>query len=136
MIITMITTKMQKTTTMMIITMITTKMQKTTTMMIITMITTKMQKTTTMMIITMITTKMQKTTTMMIITMITTKMQKTTTMMMNNNDNDKDAKVYNENTVNKQERKLLLTTCFERAYDQGDYLSTGEIVDCANNYNS
>ena len=53
-----------------------------------------------------------------------------------NNDNDKDAKVYNENTVNKQERKLLLTTCFERAYDQGDYLSTGEIVDCANNYNS
>ena len=53
-----------------------------------------------------------------------------------NNDNDKDAKVYNENTVNKQERKLLLTTCFERAYDNGDYLSTGEIVDCASNYNS
>src|SRR6185312_5656719 len=53
-----------------------------------------------------------------------------------NNDNDKDAKVYNEHTVNKQERKLLLTTCFERAYDNGDYLSTGEIVDCASNYNS
>ncbi|HKX97246.1 MAG TPA: hypothetical protein VJL78_05375 [Candidatus Nitrosocosmicus sp.] len=53
-----------------------------------------------------------------------------------NKDNDKDAKVYNENTVNKEERKLLLTTCFERAYDKGNYLSTGEIVDCANNYNS
>ena len=53
-----------------------------------------------------------------------------------NNDNDKDAKVYNEYTVNKQERKLLLTTCFERAYDKGNYLSTDDIVDCASNYNS
>ena len=53
-----------------------------------------------------------------------------------NNDNDNNAKVYNENTVNKQDRKLLLTTCFERAYDNGNYLSTDEIVDCASNYNS
>ena len=54
-----------------------------------------------------------------------------------NNDNDKDEnKVYNENTVTKEERKLLLTTCFERAYDKGDYLSTEEIVKCAENYNS
>ncbi|HKR73476.1 MAG TPA: hypothetical protein VJR94_05130 [Candidatus Nitrosocosmicus sp.] len=53
------------------------------------------------------------------------------------NDNDKDEnKVYNENTVTKEERKLLLTTCFERAYDKGDYLSTEEIVKCAENYNS
>ena len=68
----------------------------------------------------------------MMITMITTKMQKTTDNDDDNNDNDKDAKVYNEYTVNKEERKLLLTTCFERAYDKGNYLSTGEIVDCAN----
>ncbi|MBA2268328.1 MAG: hypothetical protein H0W19_08350 [Nitrosopumilus sp.] len=53
-----------------------------------------------------------------------------------NNDNDKDAKVYNESTVTKEERKLLLTTCFERAYEKGDYLSTGEIEKCAKNYNS
>ena len=53
-------------------------------------------------------------------------------------DNDKEieTKVYNENTVTKEERKLLLTTCFERAYDKGDYLSTKEIVKCAENYNS
>lgn len=51
-----------------------------------------------------------------------------------NNDNDKDAKVYNENTVNKEQRKLLLTTCFERAYDKGNYLSTEEIEKCAKNY--
>ena len=54
----------------------------------------------------------------------------------NNNDNDSETKVYNENTVTKQERKLLLTACFERAYDKGDYLSTKEIVKCAENYNS
>jgi hypothetical protein len=55
----------------------------------------------------------------------------------NDDDNDKDEnKVYNENTVSKQERKLLLTTCFERGYDKGDYLSTEEIVKCAENYNS
>ena len=51
-----------------------------------------------------------------------------------NNDNDKDAKVYNEYTVTKEERKLLLTTCFERAYDKGNYLSTEEIEKCAKNY--
>ncbi len=51
-------------------------------------------------------------------------------------DNDSETKIYNENTVTKQERKLLLTTCFERAYDKGDYLSTKEIVKCAENYNS
>jgi hypothetical protein len=54
----------------------------------------------------------------------------------NNNDNNSETKVYNENTVTKQERKLLLTACFERAYDKGDYLSTKEIVKCAENYNS
>jgi hypothetical protein len=51
-----------------------------------------------------------------------------------NKDKDNDAKVYNENTVNKEERKLLLTTCFERAYDKGNYLSTEEIEECAKNY--
>ena len=53
-----------------------------------------------------------------------------------NNDSDSETKVYNENTVTKQERKLLLTACFERAYDKGEYLSTKEIVKCAENYNS
>ena len=53
-----------------------------------------------------------------------------------NNDNEFETKVYNENTVTKEERKLLLTTCFERGYDKGDYLSTKEIVKCAENYNS
>ncbi|MDQ2685975.1 MAG: hypothetical protein M3Y25_09070, partial [Thermoproteota archaeon] len=52
------------------------------------------------------------------------------------NDNEFETKVYNENTVTKEERKLLLTTCFERGYDKGDYLSTKEIVKCAENYNS
>ena len=54
----------------------------------------------------------------------------------NSNDSDSETKVYNENTVTKEERKLLLTACFERAYDKGDYLSTKEIVKCAENYNS
>ncbi|VFJ13686.1 conserved exported protein of unknown function [Candidatus Nitrosocosmicus franklandus] len=49
---------------------------------------------------------------------------------------DSETKVYNENTVTKEERKLLLTACFERAYDKGNYLSTKEIVKCAENYNS
>jgi hypothetical protein len=53
-----------------------------------------------------------------------------------NNNNDDENKVYNESTVTKQERKLLLTACFERAYDKGNYLSTEEIVNCAENYNS
>ncbi|HEX5905236.1 MAG TPA: hypothetical protein VFY50_04245, partial [Candidatus Nitrosocosmicus sp.] len=53
-----------------------------------------------------------------------------------NEGNDSETKVYNENTVTKQERKLLLTACFERAYDKGEYLSTKEIVKCAENYNS
>jgi hypothetical protein len=54
----------------------------------------------------------------------------------NDNDKDSETKVYNENTVTKQERKLLLTACFERAYDKGEYLSTKEIAKCAENYNS
>jgi hypothetical protein len=52
------------------------------------------------------------------------------------NNNDNDNKVYNEKTVTKDERKLLLTACFERGYDKGDYLSTEEIVKCAENYNA
>ena len=54
-----------------------------------------------------------------------------------NDNNNKDGnKIYNEKSVSKDERKLLLTTCFERGYDKGNYLSTEEIVKCAENYNA
>jgi hypothetical protein len=59
-----------------------------------------------------------------------------------NNDNDKSKnngnndKVYNENTVTKEERKILLKACFERAEDKGNYISSNEIKKCAENYNS
>jgi hypothetical protein len=51
-------------------------------------------------------------------------------------DNDDGKKAYNENTVTKEERKLLLKACFERAEDKGNYISSKEIKDCAENYNS
>jgi hypothetical protein len=51
-------------------------------------------------------------------------------------DNEEGKKVYNENTVTKEERKLLLKACFERAEDKGNYISSKEIKDCAENYNS
>ncbi|KAF0870135.1 hypothetical protein [Candidatus Nitrosocosmicus sp. SS] len=54
----------------------------------------------------------------------------------NDNDNKDGNKIYNEKSVSKDERKLLLTTCFERGYDKGNYLSTEEIVKCAENYNA
>ncbi len=55
----------------------------------------------------------------------------------NDNDNDNDEKkVYNENTVTKEERKILLKACFERAEDKGNYLSSKEMKECAENYNS
>lgn len=55
----------------------------------------------------------------------------------NDNDNDNDEKkVYNENTVTKEERKILLKACFERAEDKGNYISSKEMKECAENYNS
>ncbi len=51
------------------------------------------------------------------------------------NDND-DKKVYNENTVTKEERKILLKACFERAEGKGNYISSKEMKKCAENYNS
>ena len=52
-------------------------------------------------------------------------------------DNDNDGKkVYNENTVTKEERKILLKACFERAEDKGNYISSKEMKECAENYNS
>ncbi len=61
--------------------------------------------------------------------------------MQNENDDDDDddddeKKVYNENTVTKEERKILLKACFERAEDKGNYLSSKEMKECAENYNS
>jgi hypothetical protein len=57
--------------------------------------------------------------------------------MQSENDNDNDEKkVYNENTVTKEERKLLLKACFERAEDKGNYISSKEMKECAENYNS
>lgn len=47
---------------------------------------------------------------------------------------DHGKKVYNENNVGKDDRKILLTTCFERAYNKGHHLSSNEIVHCAKNY--
>ena len=55
--------------------------------------------------------------------------------MQNDNDND-EKKVYNENTVTKEERKILLKACFERAEDKGNYISSKEMKECAENYNS
>ncbi|HZH38693.1 MAG TPA: hypothetical protein VEX17_01375, partial [Bacillales bacterium] len=55
----------------------------------------------------------------------------------NDNDNDNDGKkVYNENTVTKEERKILLKACFERAEEKGNYISSKEMIECAENYNS
>jgi hypothetical protein len=59
--------------------------------------------------------------------------------MQSENDNDNDngeKKVYNENTVTKEERKILLKACFERAEDKGNYISSKEMKECAENYNS
>jgi hypothetical protein len=57
--------------------------------------------------------------------------------MQSERDNDSDEKkVYNENTVTKEERKLLLKACFERAEDKGNYISSKEMKECAKNYNS
>lgn len=55
--------------------------------------------------------------------------------MQSENDGD-GKKVYNENTVTKEERKLLLKACFERAEDKGNYISSKEMKECAENYNS
>lgn len=57
------------------------------------------------------------------------------TQSENDNDND-EKKVYNENTVTKEERKILLKACFERAEDKGNYISSKEMKECAENYNS
>lgn len=57
----------------------------------------------------------------------------------NNDDNNKskdNKKEYNENTVTKDERKILLKACFDRKYDKGNYLSNKEIISCAKDYNS
>jgi hypothetical protein len=57
--------------------------------------------------------------------------------MQNENENENDEKkVYNENTVTKEERKILLKACFERAEDRGNYISSKEMKECAENYNS
>jgi hypothetical protein len=53
----------------------------------------------------------------------------------NDNGND-EKKEYNENTVTKDERKILLKACFERAEDKGNYISSEEMKKCAENYNS
>ncbi len=53
-----------------------------------------------------------------------------------NKDDNGEENVYNENTVTKEERKILLKTCFERAEDKGNYISSTEIKKCAENYNS
>lgn len=55
--------------------------------------------------------------------------------IQNENDND-EKKVYNEDTVTKEERKILLKACFERAEDRGNYISSNEMKECAENYNS
>lgn len=55
--------------------------------------------------------------------------------MQSENDSD-EKKVYNENTVTKEERKILLKACFERAEDKGNYISSKEMRECAENYNS
>jgi hypothetical protein len=55
--------------------------------------------------------------------------------MQSENDDD-EKKVYNENTVTKEERKLLLKACFERAEYKGNYISSKEMKECAENYNS
>ncbi len=57
---------------------------------------------------------------------------------MQNEDEDEndEKKVYNENTVTKEERKILLKACFERAEDRGNYISSKEMKECAENYNS
>ncbi|HEX8677612.1 MAG TPA: hypothetical protein VF700_10355, partial [Segetibacter sp.] len=57
--------------------------------------------------------------------------------MQSENENENgEKKVYNENTVTKEERKILLKACFERAEDKGNYISSKEMKDCAENYNS
>ncbi len=62
---------------------------------------------------------------------------KVNTQSENDSDSDSDEKkVYNENTVTKEERKLLLKACFERAEDKGNYISSKEMKECAENYNS
>jgi hypothetical protein len=53
----------------------------------------------------------------------------------NDNGND-EKKEYNEDTVTKDERKILLKACFERAEDKGNYISSEEMKKCAENYNS